>query len=121
MSNEYEQYLPEIDVAVGLTRVMKNMNLYVKLLKKFDPYKMIDQLVVLLKDKDYERAIQITHAMRGTAANLSFDIVRNLANEIELLCKEKKDPMHLIEPLKTAVDELNDKMALLIESHESQG
>jgi HPt (histidine-containing phosphotransfer) domain-containing protein len=103
---DYETYLPDIDVKSGKSRVMDNLKLYQRLLGKFDAAKMAGDVIDAIENGDNAMAVQATHALRGTAANLGFNVVQKTTEDIELLIKNGEDCEHMIEPLNDAVASL---------------
>jgi len=109
----YSELLPHIDVAEGSSRVMNNIKLYMKLLGKFQGRKMVDELQLAITTANHEEVAQSAHAIRGTAANLSFPTLLQITSEIESLAKENKDCSHLMEQLTVAINGLEDAIAKL--------
>ena len=107
----YEQYLPHIDLADGIKRVVNNKKLYFRLVGKFDCKKMVQDIIDTVNSKDYIKAAHATHALRGTASNLGFINIGNIASEIESLCKKEEDASHLLDSLTAARDALTEKIA----------
>ena len=101
-----EKYLPHIDVKDGVTRVMNNLKLYTTLLKKFKVTEMTANLVEAIQNNNVETIMSVSHALRGTAANLSLPVLMEVTAEIETLAKSGSDSSHLIERLNTASTEL---------------
>ena len=107
----YEKYLPHIDLADGIKRVVNNKKLYFRLVGKFDCQKMVQDVIDHVKAQDYTAATHATHALRGTASNLGFVNIGNIASEIEALCKKEEDASHLLDSLVAAGDALIEKIA----------
>jgi hypothetical protein len=105
---DYTAYLPDIDVADGKARVMGNMKLYVRLLSKFDGAKMAGAIIDAVEAGETKNAAQAAHALRGTAANLGFPVVRKITEEMELLSKDGKDCKAMVADLNTSVAALTD-------------
>ena len=110
----YEKYLPHIDLADGIKRVVNNKKLYFRLVGKFDCKKMVQEVVDNVKAQDHVKASHATHALRGTAANLGFVNIGNIASEIEGLCKKEEDASHLLDSLIKAGDILIEKNAEVV-------
>ncbi|MDR3342347.1 MAG: Hpt domain-containing protein [Treponema sp.] len=76
-----------VNQAEGLQRVMNNMKLYVKLLKKFKTDMNLNELITMVRVEDYENAQIQAHTIKGTAANLSlielFKQTRALEEQIQ--------------------------------------
>jgi len=103
---DYSSYLPEINIEEGKARVMDNLKLYLRLLGKFDGEKMAADVMDAMKTGDVKLVALATHALRGTAANLSFPVVQKISSEIEALAKADQDSSHLAEPLNEAMTAL---------------
>ena len=114
MGDSYEQYLPHIDMADGIKRVVNNKKLYLRLVGKFDGKKMIQDIVENVKAKDHTKSAHATHALRGTASNLGFTHIGNIASEIENLCKKEEDASHLLDSLIEAGDILTEKITQVL-------
>ena len=110
----YEKYLPHIDLADGIKRVVNNKKLYFRLVGKFDCKKMINDVIDSVKAQDYTKATHATHALRGTASNLGFVNIGNIASEIEVLCKKEEDASHLLDSLAEAGDILAKNIAQVL-------
>ena len=111
---DYSTYLPEIDVSGGVARVMNNEKLYFKLVGKFDGMKLKNDLTQAIEAKDTKAIIHVSHALRGTAANLGFGVVHKVAGEIEDLCKSEENYDHLIPAINKALDALEDAIGRLL-------
>jgi len=110
---DYNMYLPHMDVADGVKRVMNNMTLYMKLLGKFKGREMADTILNAIKLMNFDDIATATHALRGTAANLSFPNVYRITSEIEEIAKSKQDCSHLANILDEAVNSLEDCISKL--------
>ena len=93
---------------------MNNMALYMKLLNKFKGRQMTDDLIEAAKKGDHSAVAQHAHAIRGTAANLSFPRLNDITEEIESLAKAGKDCLHLTDQLDSAVVDLEAAISELI-------
>ena len=113
---DYAEYLPHIDVNDGKARVMNNLTLYKTLLKKFNSHEIADNLLDAMNKDDAHKVAQLSHALRGTAANLSFPALQVVASDIEKLAKSGKDSSHMAEALMDAVDNLKESIGRLTAS-----
>jgi len=111
---DYGKFLPNINVEEGKARIMNNMALYMKLLNKFKGRQMVGDLIEAVKNGDHGAVAQHAHAIRGTAANLSFPRLNDITSEIELLAKASEDCSHLTAPLDSAMTDLEAAIAELI-------
>lgn len=103
---DYTAYLPDIDFEDGKARVMNNLKLYLRLLGRFDGAKMAGDVTSAIEEGNNPAIIQAAHAIRGTAANLGFPVVQQIAEEIEVLAKAGQDCSHLANPLNKAISAL---------------
>jgi HPt (histidine-containing phosphotransfer) domain-containing protein len=101
-------YLPDIDVQDGTGRVMGNMNLYMRLLGKFDAKKMAEEIQTAAKAGDTNGVALAAHALRGTAANLGFPLVLKVTKDIEEFSKSGKDYSGFLDELETSVASLSE-------------
>jgi len=111
--DNYEKFLPHIDVNDGKARIMNNMNLYITLLKKFKGRQMTDDLLAAIAASEMDKIVQLSHALRGTASKLSCPTLQEVTSEIESLAKEGKDSSHLTKQLDTAMKALDESIAEL--------
>jgi HPt (histidine-containing phosphotransfer) domain-containing protein len=106
-----ECYLPDIDIEDGKSRVMGNMNLYTRLLGKFNGTKMAEDIAAAVKAGDTKGAAQAAHALRGTAANLGFPLVRKITEEIETRSKKEEDCNEFLPEMEAVTASLSDAIA----------
>ena len=111
---DYGKFLPNINVEEGKARIMNNMALYIKLLNKFKGRQMADNLIEAAKNGDHSAVAQHAHALRGTAANLSFPRLNDITSEIESLAKASEDSLHLTAQLDSVVTDLEAAIAELV-------
>jgi two-component system sensor histidine kinase/response regulator len=90
-----------INVEEGMTRVMNNTQLYVKLLNKFKTGTNPDKLLAALEAGDYEKAQVEAHSIKGVAANLSLSALFQEALELETRIKARSAGVEAAEALKT--------------------
>ncbi|MCL2372371.1 MAG: Hpt domain-containing protein [Defluviitaleaceae bacterium] len=109
----YDDYLPHIDVEEGMSRVLNNMALYLKLLNKFNPRQMTDLALEAIASGDKAAVIQSVHALRGTSGNLSLPALSTVTEHIEELAKRDMDYSHLVEMLENATDGLEKAIETL--------
>ena len=101
-------YLPHMDVADGVKRVTNNKSLYMKLLGKFKGREMADTILKAINIMNFDDIAASTHALRGTAANLSFPNVYKITSELEEFAKSNQDCSHFTTTLDEAVNALED-------------
>jgi len=111
---DYGKFLPNMNVEEGKARIMNNMALYMKLLNKFKGRQMTNDLIEAIKNGDHAAVAQHAHALRGTAANLSFPRINDITSEIEAKSKANEDCSHLTEQLDSAMTDLEAAVAELV-------
>ena len=102
----YSIYLPHINVNDGKSRVMGNLALYIKLLKRFDGRKMVNQLIDSILEGDVDKIIQQAHALRGAASNLSLPMLHSIVDRIEERASRGQDAIDFADQLEEAANEL---------------
>ena len=107
---DYSVYLPHMDIVDGVKRVMNNKSLYMKLLGKFKGREMADVVLNAIKAMNFDDIAAATHALRGTAANLSFPNVYKITSELEEAAKSNQDCSHFSTVLDEAVNALEDNI-----------
>jgi HPt (histidine-containing phosphotransfer) domain-containing protein len=102
--DNYEAYLPHINAAEGIKRIMNNKKLYITMLGRFKVRQMTDTVLEAIQAGDYEKMVFTMHAIKGTSANLGFATLSQLAAEMETLAKQKKDVSHMVPQLEDLVE-----------------
>ena len=74
------EYINEQD---AMSRLSNNKSLYLRLLKKFDGNKMLDDLLTKIESGDVVSAEASAHTLKGIAANLSLEDLRFHAEAID--------------------------------------
>ena len=64
-----------IDVAGALERMMGNENLFFRMMNKFTEDTIFPNLKASLEEKDYSKAFEYAHALKGVAGNLGLNSV----------------------------------------------
>ncbi len=85
-ADKYSSWLPDIDVASGVKRMMGKEKPYLSLLKKFNADGYLSQLENVA-GMDAERLAALFHTIKGVAANLSLMVVFELAKGLEMRVK----------------------------------
>jgi len=99
-----DNYLPHINAAEGIARIMNNKALYVKMLTRFKLQEMSDSLKeAAAQGDDFEKIVFAAHAIKGASANLGLPTLAEITGTIEQHAKEKKDVAHLIPELEELV------------------
>ncbi|MCL2603586.1 MAG: Hpt domain-containing protein [Defluviitaleaceae bacterium] len=101
--DNYGAYLPHIDAAEGIKRIMNNKKLYITMLGRFKARQMTDEVLEAIKAGDHERIVFATHAIKGTSGNLGFPTLSKLSGEMEALAKQEQDASHLVPQLEELI------------------
>ena len=110
----YEQYLPHIDMAEGISRVMNNAKLYLSLLGRFKLRPMTEALLEAIAAGDHPAVAAAAHALRGTGANLGFPTLCDLVGEIEQRAKVQQDASTHVTALTAMLETLEPLIARAI-------
>jgi HPt (histidine-containing phosphotransfer) domain-containing protein len=107
MLDDFAKFLPQVNVAEGKARVMNNLKLYITLLGRFKGRQMTDDLLLAMRQSNTAMVAQHGHALKGTAANLSFPQLIAVTSEIEELAKSGTGTSHLCDKLEETFGELD--------------
>ena len=84
------------DTTTGLSRCLNNEMLYLRLVSKFLEDTNIYTLKEAVLNKDYDKAFECAHALKGVLANLSiaplYDIIVNITEDL----RNKKDMDYIL-------------------------
>lgn len=86
------EFLPYINVAEGLSRLMGNKKLYARLLKSYLTNTDTTKISSLIAEGNTSAAAEAAHSVKGVSANLSIQQVYELSKELELQLKNQQDP-----------------------------
>ena len=89
----------------GKNRVMNNVKLYVRLLTKFKTDINLNDFLNYADAEDWEKAQKAIHAIKGTAANLSFAELFKQSLDVETQVKGKSLKHESLENLKACFAE----------------
>lgn len=110
--------LPGLNIRAGLELVMGRQELYLKFLAGFvrDHADTVMQLTGLLAKDDVDSAAILIHSVKGLAANLGADRLRNIAEQIErsLRLGNLDSSDALVKHLQTAISEVVKSAASLL-------
>ena len=119
--NEFQipSNLPGINVATGVARLLNNHRLFITLLQQFrmefaDSAEKIQKALSYSRRKeDFESTLQLVHAVKGMAANLSANSLHTAACDLELGLKQQQqeDWPKLQENYATALAEVIESIA----------
>lgn len=103
-----------IDVADLTARLMGNMNLITKFVKRFPDDKSYQQLMTAIDNADEEEAFRAAHSLKGVCANLSMTrLYKLLSEQVEAL---RAGDLERGEVLMPAITEEYGKMVEAIRS-----
>jgi HPt (histidine-containing phosphotransfer) domain-containing protein len=116
LNMDYSAYLPHMNAAEGIKRVMNNQKLYLRLVGKFNAVEMADNISERVEAGEHDAAVSLCHALRGAAANLEFPEISKVAGEVEALAKAGECSKHLLPSLKDAATGLAEAIAKFTEA-----
>jgi len=116
--DNYEQYIPYIAVAEGKKRVLGNLQIYIKLLKKFELRQVITNLIECIEKNSHNEVIRQSHMLKGTASNLSLIALYEILNEVEGHAKSGQEVGTFTAALRTTMEETEKSIAAFIEEAE---
>ncbi len=105
-----------IDLEDGLKRLLGNQALYIKLLGSFGGRAMADELLNAINDKDNDKIVQISHALKGASSNLGMIKLADIASKIEQQTKAGIDTDHLSSVLSEITDETINAIQSVLKS-----
>jgi len=114
--NDYTAYLPHINAAEGIKRIMGNKKLFITMLGRFKLRQMTDAVAEAIGTGDYEKMAFATHALKGTAGNLGFPTLYDHTADMEQRAKESTE----IASLMPGLEELVGTLIPLIEKFIAQ-
>ncbi|MDD4797784.1 MAG: Hpt domain-containing protein [Eubacteriales bacterium] len=91
-----------IDYLEGLHRFADNQGLYLKYMKRFCTDDELDQLMKSLSAARYEEKVRIVHSIKGLAASLSLNGLRDACVQLERSLAERRDCNREMEQCKEA-------------------
>ena len=113
-NNEYEMFLPTVDVNDGLKRVMGKKKLYVSLLGRFNPRKMVDDLLAVIDSSEYQKIVEAAHAVKGASGNLGFVGLKNVMADVEARAKAETQSADLVDQINDVLTETESIIAQII-------
>ena len=74
-----------IDIKEGISRVVGNVELYNEILGDYyeENINLISTIRISIENKEYTKAKQLVHSLKGISANLSINTVSELSKELE--------------------------------------
>ncbi len=79
------------NVSEGVARCLGDEEFYIDLVKSTIPDERIDELDRLIAEKNYDKAFEIAHALKGMYGNISITPIYDPIAEMTDLLREKKD------------------------------
>lgn len=97
------------NVDEGVARCANNEMLYLKLIPKLIGDEGFDELAELILERDYEKAFEVAHRLKGAAANLSMTPIEEPITRISdsLKVKEERDYSEDLKQVRQAVQALS--------------
>lgn len=75
----------------GLARCVNNQDLYFRLIKKAVEDNSFDSLKFAIEEKDYKKAFEISHSLKGVLGNLSLTPLYEIVYELTELLRNNND------------------------------
>ena len=75
----------------GLNRCLNNKDFYLMLVSKSLKDDSFENLKKALEEKDYNRAFEMAHSLKGVLGNLSLTPLFNIVNELTELLRNRTD------------------------------
>ena len=106
MSDMFSQVdLDILDINDGLSRMLNNKALFIRLLGKFSGRKLVVQIGEAIDARDFKLLAEGSHALKGVAANLSMPQLTRIAAAMENMAKTNELPSkEMFEELTTALE-----------------
>ena len=79
------------DVDEGVKRCLDDPDFYLELVVSVIPDERIDELEQCLADKDFDKAFEVAHALKGMYGNMSLTPIYGPICEMTELLRERKD------------------------------
>ena len=79
------------DVAEGVRRCLDDEEFYIDLVKSTIPDERLTELEQYLAAKDFDKAFEVAHALKGMYGNISLIPIYKPISEMTELLREKKD------------------------------
>jgi HPt (histidine-containing phosphotransfer) domain-containing protein len=113
--DNYEAYLPHINAAEGIKRIMNNKKLYITMLGRFKARQMTDDVLAAIQSGNHERITFAAHALKGTSGNLGLPMLAKLTGEMEALAKQERDISHMVTELEVLIETVICAIAEFVE------
>lgn len=105
--------LPGINQRLGLSNMMNNEKLYLRMLRRFaeSQHKFEAHFAAALAQEDDKAAERLAHTLKSTAGSIGATEVQAVAGELEAACAQANNPDHLKALLSTTVTKLAEVLA----------
>lgn len=110
----FSNYMPYVDPADGLNRMMNNKKLYARLLKSYLASLDVSKITAPLESGDLEGAANAAHTLKGVSANLSIMQVFEKTKNLELILKAHQEYAVQLNEFLTSVEESKPMIEKLI-------
>jgi HPt (histidine-containing phosphotransfer) domain-containing protein len=111
---DYARFLPDIDLKEGVGRVMNKEAIYLRLIGKFKPREMTEDLIAKISAADTDEIRNAAHALKGSSANLAMPVISQAALLIEEEAKRGQTGAEHVPALKDALEALEVKIKELL-------
>jgi HPt (histidine-containing phosphotransfer) domain-containing protein len=115
----YSAQRPIINVSDGLARMMKNKELYMKLLTDFVNSRTPEELIECVVSGDFANSARIAHTLRGGAANLGLDRLADIVSAVEAQAKANLESGNMLPALREALEDTRNAIRTLLEDEEN--
>lgn len=75
----------------GLSRCINNQELYFRLINKLVDDMTFDNLKMMIEKKNYDKAFELSHSLKGVLANLSLTPLYDIVYELTEKLRNKED------------------------------
>ena len=79
------------NVDEGISRCLDDEEFYIELVKSVIPDKRFDELKAAIAEKNYDKAFEVAHALKGMYGNISITPIYEPVCEITELLRDRKD------------------------------
>lgn len=79
------------NVKEGVSRCLDDEDFYIDLVKSVIPDERLDELEKYIEAKDFDKAFEVAHALKGMYGNISITPIYEPVCEITELLRERKD------------------------------
>ncbi|MCL1816339.1 MAG: Hpt domain-containing protein [Clostridiales bacterium] len=116
-ATDYADFKPALDIADGLSRVMNNKKLYLRLLANFPATQMAADIITAFESGSHAKVQETAHALKGVASNLGLSELTGISLQIELRARAKKTAADLLPDLNQAVKATTTAITNLLEGN----